>query len=301
MPSFKNIAGQRFGRWTVIEETERNEKGRRYYICQCDCGKKKNVSLASLHHNSKSCGCLKREVASKKYTKDLTNKVFGCLTVIKPTDKRERGSVVWECLCICEKTVYSCSRHLISGHTLSCGRCGKIKDLTEQIFGYLVVLRPTDKRAKSGQVFWECRCNCGNIKLCRSDSLQDGTVTSCGCRVISNLEEQTEQALINLELQYKKQVPLIQNKKTPFLIDFVIIYPKNTFNEIAIECQGRQHFEPIDYFGGRERFIQDVERDKRKRALLESMGYTLIEVRYDCPNIEKFLKEKLNECKQFIC
>ena len=33
---------------------------------------------------------------------------------------------------------------------------------------------------------------------------------------------------------------------------------------IAIECQGEQHYKPIDYFGGNDGFISQKERDLRK-------------------------------------
>ena len=33
---------------------------------------------------------------------------------------------------------------------------------------------------------------------------------------------------------------------------------------IAIECQGLQHFEPIEHFGGIERFVKQIENDKLK-------------------------------------
>jgi hypothetical protein len=36
---------------------------------------------------------------------------------------------------------------------------------------------------------------------------------------------------------------------------------------IAIEYQGKQHFEPVSYFGGNEAFQKNVERDNRKREL----------------------------------
>lgn len=36
---------------------------------------------------------------------------------------------------------------------------------------------------------------------------------------------------------------------------------------VAIECQGMQHFKPIEYFGGEETFDSLMERDKRKSKL----------------------------------
>jgi hypothetical protein len=59
---------------------------------------------------------------------------------------------------------------------------------------------------------------------------------------------------------------------------------------IAIECQGKQHFEPIDFFGGKERFKDDVERDIRKRKLCEEHNVPLYYINYD-----ENIIEKLNE------
>lgn len=48
---------------------------------------------------------------------------------------------------------------------------------------------------------------------------------------------------------------------------------------IAIEYQGAQHDEPIDFFGGEEAFAQTQERDRRKRELCEANGVKLVYVR----------------------
>ena len=45
---------------------------------------------------------------------------------------------------------------------------------------------------------------------------------------------------------------------------------------IAIECQGIQHFEPIEYFGGEEAFKQDIERDKLKLKLCNEHGIKVV-------------------------
>ena len=47
-------------------------------------------------------------------------------------------------------------------------------------------------------------------------------------------------------------------------------------NNIAIECQGIQHFEPIDIFGGEEKFKYRIENDNRKRKLCEENGVKLL-------------------------
>lgn len=48
--------------------------------------------------------------------------------------------------------------------------------------------------------------------------------------------------------------------------------------KIAIEYQGAQHYEPIDFFGGQEAFEKTVERDKRKKQLCEKNNCILIYV-----------------------
>lgn len=50
--------------------------------------------------------------------------------------------------------------------------------------------------------------------------------------------------------------------------------------KIAIEYQGKQHFEPVDYFGGAENFEKQKERDELKAKRSEENGVKLIYVNY---------------------
>ena len=47
-------------------------------------------------------------------------------------------------------------------------------------------------------------------------------------------------------------------------------------HNIAIECQGIQHFEPIGFFGGENALITNKERDERKRLLCEDNDIKVI-------------------------
>jgi hypothetical protein len=57
--SFKNIAGQRFGLWTVLHKSGDDHPGHHtFWTCKCDCGVARKVDGASLRNGgSKSCGC----------------------------------------------------------------------------------------------------------------------------------------------------------------------------------------------------------------------------------------------------
>lgn len=64
--------GDRYGRWTIIEEVKRarGQKGSRHFMCVCDCGTTRRVSLSHMKQGlSKSCGCLSVEVSTQKATK----------------------------------------------------------------------------------------------------------------------------------------------------------------------------------------------------------------------------------------
>ena len=63
---------------------------------------------------------------------------------------------------------------------------------------------------------------------------------------------------------------------------------------ILIEYQGRQHYEPVDMFGGEEQFVIQQEHDKRKREYAKSHNINLLEIPYwDFENIETILESYL--------
>lgn len=64
-----DLKGQRYGRLTVVEMTERRDKrGSVIWRCRCDCGGEICVSENGLvHGNYRSCGCLKKEIQKDIY------------------------------------------------------------------------------------------------------------------------------------------------------------------------------------------------------------------------------------------
>lgn len=66
--------GRRFGLWTVLgisrERTYSNGKIRWSWLCRCECGTEKEVSVETLRiGNSKSCGCRRSECTSQMLTR----------------------------------------------------------------------------------------------------------------------------------------------------------------------------------------------------------------------------------------
>ena len=66
-------------------------------------------------------------------------------------------------------------------------------DLTGQRFGRLVVIGVDDRGTR--KTYYNCQCDCGNVKSVRADSLLCGAIRSCGCM-------KKEQDRINLEANH---------------------------------------------------------------------------------------------------
>jgi len=86
------------------------------------------------------------------------------------------------------------------------------------------------------------------------------------------MEMEIEKRLDNESIKYEKQKTFkwLKFKKHLYLDFFLPDY------NIAIECQGLQHFKPIKYFGGEEKFKVYLERDKIKKDLCEHNGIKVI-------------------------
>ena len=126
---FVDLTGQKFGRLTVIEISERKKK-HLYWLCRCECGNVKSVAGSGLKSGKiKSCGCLNEEF------EDLTGKRFGKLFVKSFKEKRKRKSSTgyknyWLCQCDCGNETIVESYSLKSGKIQSCG-CMRIDAITK--------------------------------------------------------------------------------------------------------------------------------------------------------------------------
>ena len=69
---------------------------------------------------------------------------------------------------------------------------------------------------------------------------------------------------------------------------------------IAVEYQGAQHFEAIEYFGGDKGFQDTVKRDKKKQRLCEQNDCELIYVLegYDSSQVLSRIRDLIQSKKQ---
>jgi hypothetical protein len=71
MPTpFADHSGKRFSHWAVMSFAGRDKSNKPLWMCKCDCGVEKVVTIGSLQQGrSKSCGCKGREIRAQKSTK----------------------------------------------------------------------------------------------------------------------------------------------------------------------------------------------------------------------------------------
>tara|TARA_B100001250_G_C19752946_1_gene768677 strand:+ start:62 stop:1480 length:1419 start_codon:yes stop_codon:yes gene_type:complete len=65
--------------------------------------------------------------------------------------------------------------------------------------------------------------------------------------------------------------------------------------QLAIEYQGRQHYEPIEFFGGEKAFKNRVRLDEKKRKLLKEKNIHLLEWKYTIEMNKKRVKKEINK------
>ena len=127
-----DLTGKRYGRWTVIERA--GYKGKDItWKCKCDCGTISEVQGNSLRSGgTMSCGCLARELNSKRLKEtykpkpiiDLSGKRFGKLVAIDIAVHEKGKHIKWNCICDCGNKIIANGVYLRNGKKTHCG-CGK--------------------------------------------------------------------------------------------------------------------------------------------------------------------------------
>lgn len=212
---------------------------------------------------------------------DLTNQTFGDWYVINFNEERSNNhSSYWNCKCLkCGRIKAVRSTHLRSGASASCG-CKSSQIKIGDKFGFLEVISLDEKRSGQGKGrYWSCYChNCGSTHSIDASNLYRRNALSCGCIKMSKGEYKIEQWLKGHNIKFHKQYYFedLKPNNYPLKFDFAIFNP----NIILIEYQGKQHYEPIDFYGGIEGLQKQQLRDNLKREYCLSHNIPLYEISY---------------------
>jgi len=229
-----DLVGQRFGRLVVLSLAVSLKNAVRWN-CICDCGIKSVVHGSSLTKgNTKSCGCLSREVSRDKWINTELSEVD------REANSHRRANLLyleWRDK-VLQRDLHQCqacgAKGLVDAHhknawasfpelridvgngVTACRGCHndfhsiygrgkntevqwnefvrtrpKLKDnsyyrvmYSVEIggkYGKMTVIRKAE--SVKGASHWVCRCDCGNEKVVKGNSLKFGGVKSCGCLV----------------------------------------------------------------------------------------------------------------------
>lgn len=80
MPKFVDLSGQKFTRLTVLGMSkQRSPQNEILWDCLCDCGTKRKLTTRSLKcGNSRSCGCLRRQLQSGENNHQARKNIERC-------------------------------------------------------------------------------------------------------------------------------------------------------------------------------------------------------------------------------
>lgn len=232
---------------------------------------------------------------------DLSNKRFGKLLVIRRVEDNILPSglkePMWLCDCDCGNITIVRGAFLRTGHTISCG-CAKdtFNDLSGLRFNDVLVLKPVKSKDPKKYL---CLCDCGNHFITRGSSLKNNHTKSCGCRkknahYISSKGERWISEFLSDQgycFEAQKSFPDLYGVNGGLLFfDFCLKIKNKLF---LIECQGNHHYEPVDHFGGVEKFKICKKHDEIKRSyVMKHPNLILIELKYPSHyKKEKFLKD----------
>lgn len=140
------MVGKKFGNLVVQKLAYRGKDSKKYWECQCGCGRVCLVQESHLKNgHTKSCGCLRKKRMTNRWL-DLTGQRYGRLVVQRLANQDEISA-------------YGTGKE---------GEPGKIAEENAGVLGRL-------------QDLWLCRCDCGNVCVCQKENLRDGKTKSCGC------------------------------------------------------------------------------------------------------------------------
>lgn len=308
-----DILNKKFGQLTVVEYLGQDDtlKSRPHrYDTVCDCGAHKVCGRQTLMNgDTQSCGCKRSQNAARRL-ESMVGQTFNRWTVLRYVGERvsksgKSKSYMYECQCVCGKIKLVHGSHLRRGVNQSCGCLQKevvskaaTDDLTGRRYEYLTVIERAPNIETSASVRWRCRCDCGNIIETFGFSLKNRDCTSCGCRKISLMESYVIQYLESIAVEY------VQEKTFPGLVGsrggslrFDVYFEMDNV-KYCVECQGSQHFEAVEHWGGAEYLKRLQEHDEIKRLFCAENGIFLIEISYneftDQDTFVEVLKSKMN-------
>lgn len=293
-----NLEGQVFNNLQVLRLAPTKTKDRKAkWICKCKCGNIVEViGKELLTGHTKSCGCLKHELAINNLVGQRFSKLLVLKNVPAPDEIKNKSSY-WLCKCDCGNQVIVSGSKLVSGNTKSCGclthEPHSYLDLTGKHFGKLTVIKKVIIPNKTfNGVAWLCKCECGKEKIVSSTNLLTNQTKSCGC-LVSKGEDKITTLLI------ENNIPFIAQKTFDtcrFESGYCAKFDFYIDNSFLLQFDGIQHFKYFNNgWGNKENLLKVHQRDQFKNEWCKNNNIPLKRIPFwelDNLTIEDILSDK---------
>ena len=298
-----DLTGKQFENLTVLyrgEDVIENGKKRRVrWHCRCNCGNEFDVIADNLKKRpNMTCNeCANKRRAENNRINVIGNK-YGRLTILETIPGTHPTRV--KCKCDCGNIYIGRQADIVCGHTQSCGCLHRdatsesnTKDWTGVISDYGIEFLYQDTMNDKGQWLWRCKCGiCGNEFTALPAKINNGHITSCGCSLQSAGERYILSVLNELQADFIEQYSFSDCKyKQSLRFDFAVF--NNNKLLYLIEYDGKQHFEPINWFGGIKGFEMTQIRDNIKNEFCQESNIPLLRFPYTLS--DKKIKQKIYE------
>lgn len=251
------LENQRFGRLVVIQQDYSKNNGRSNWLVQCDCGSEPLIvdGYSLTSGRCKSCGCIKKEINTRRHEESQYNQM-----------QKNNIKAIQEEL--------------------------KRNEIVGNVYGFLKV--DAYVYSKNKHRYYTCTClNCGGQVVVRRSNLTSYHTISCGC-VKSKGEEKISKILNKNGISFVRQYTH-KNCVYKHLLSFDFAIFKNNHLICLIEYDGKQHFEPIEFFGGEEGFKEQQIRDEVKNNFCKNNNIPLIRIKEsEIDNILQYINEYYN-------
>ena len=285
-----DLTGKKFENLTVLyrgEDIIQDGKRRRVrWHCLCNCGREFDVISDNLkRRQNMTCNECAKKIRGESQRKNAVGNKYGRLTILEMLPNS--GATKVRCMCDCGNEYIGCQTDIVSGHTKSCGclqseiaSLTNTKDWTGYVAKSGVKFIRQNHKNNSGQLVWECQCPiCHNSFYELPAKVNNGHTTSCGCRIQSFGESYIQLLLENIKANFIPQYTFPDCKYINTLhFDFAIFYNDKLLG--LVEYDGKQHFEPIDFFGGKEGFEKTKKRDEVKNIYCTTRNIPLLRIPY---------------------
>ena len=288
--NFNDLTGKQLGKSMVLNRAEskidKSGKRRTVWNCKCECGNEFETLADSIKRNfNLVCPECTNKNRSKNNRITIIGNKYGRLTVLDIIPNAYPTKV--RCKCDCGNEHICAQADVVSGHTQSCGclqsentSMTNTKDWTGYVTESGVKFLRQSYMNNKGQWIWECECPlCGNSFYELPAKVNNGHTTSCGCRIQSFGENYVKTILESMNIEFQPQYTFDDCKNVYVLrFDFGIIHNGKLLG--LIEYDGKQHFEPVEFFGGEEGFKKIQKRDEIKNTYCQTHDIPLLRLPY---------------------